>query len=57
MFASFPTYDRGAMTVQGYREIVGDSVFFRFVEELASRFEHDNISTRSSSRSRWPDPV
>ena len=46
MFASFPTYDRGAMTVQGYREIVGDRVFFRFTKELLSRFEHDNISTR-----------
>ena len=41
-----PTYDRGAMTVQGYREIVGDDVFFEFAQDLARRFEHDNISTR-----------
>ena len=46
LFASFPTYDRGAMTVQGYLEIVGDTVFFRFAKDLARRFEHDNISTR-----------
>ncbi len=46
MFASFPTYDRGAMTVQGFREIVGDAVFFRFVKDLTGRFEHGNISTR-----------
>jgi aminopeptidase N len=45
MFAYFPTYGRGAMTVQGYREIVGDRTFFRFTKELLSRFEHDNIST------------
>ncbi len=46
LFSSFPTYDRGAMTVQGYREIVGDDVFFRFTKELAARFRHDNIATR-----------
>jgi hypothetical protein len=46
VFAFFPTYQRGAMTVQGYREIIGDNAFFRFTKELASRFEHDNISTR-----------
>jgi aminopeptidase N len=45
LFASFPTYDRGAMTVQGYREIVGDTVFFQFVKAIAQRFVHGNIST------------
>jgi hypothetical protein len=30
LFASFPTNERGAMTVQGDREIVGDDVFFAF---------------------------
>ena len=45
MFVSFPTYDRGAATLQGYREIVGDVVFFRFARALAREFEHDNIST------------
>jgi aminopeptidase N len=46
LFLSFPTYDRGAMTVQGYREIVGDTAFFRFVKDLTHAFEHDNISTK-----------
>ena len=50
MFASFPTYARGAMTVQGYREIVGDDALFDFVRDLARRFEHDNISTREFIR-------
>ena len=34
----FPTYDRGAMTVQGYREIVGDDVFFAFVQAIQRQF-------------------
>ncbi len=45
LFAFFPTYQRGAMTVQGYREIVGDRTFFRFAKEMTRKFEHDNIST------------
>lgn len=50
LFRSFPTYDRGAMTVQGYREIVGDDVFFENTRDLARRFEHRNISTREFVR-------
>ena len=45
MFASFPTYDRGAMTIQGYREIVGDDVFFAFVQAIQAQFVYGNIST------------
>lgn len=45
LFVSFPTYDRGAMTIQGYREIVGDAAFFRFVKLMTRLFEHRNIST------------
>ena len=45
LFVSFPTYDRGAMTVQGYREIVGDDVFFPFARAVQRRFAHGNIST------------
>jgi aminopeptidase N len=46
LFHFFPTYQRGAMTVQGYREIVGDTKFFGdFIPELMDRFAYDNIST------------
>ena len=45
MFRTFPTYDRGAMTMQGYREIVGDDVFFAFVKAIQAQFAYDNIST------------
>jgi aminopeptidase N len=45
LFAFFPTYQRGALTVEGYREIVGDERFFRLARYLISRFEHGNIST------------
>jgi aminopeptidase N len=45
LFVSFPTYDRGAMTVQGYREIVGDESFLAFAKAIQRRFRHGNIST------------
>ena len=45
LFAFFPTYQRGAMTIQGYREIVGDDRFFGFARELLDRFAHGNVST------------
>jgi aminopeptidase N len=45
MFVSFPTYDRGAMTVQGYREIVGDAAFFDFAKAIQRKFAYGNIST------------
>jgi aminopeptidase N len=45
LFAFFPTYQRGAMTVEGYREIVGDQRFFAFARGLMSDHRHGNIST------------
>jgi aminopeptidase N len=45
LFHFFPTYQRGAMTVEGYREIVGDGRFFAFARELIRDHRHGNIST------------
>ena len=45
LFAFFPTYQRGAMTLQGYREIVGDRKFFALARELLDRFAYANVST------------
>ena len=45
LFSFFPTYQRGAMTVEGYREIVGDQRFFDFARGLMSNHRHGNIST------------
>jgi aminopeptidase N len=33
------------MTLQGYREIVGDSRFFAFARALVSRYAYGNVST------------
>jgi hypothetical protein len=46
LFHFFPTYQRGAMTVQGYREIVGDQRFFEFTRDLLEEFAYDNVSTK-----------
>jgi aminopeptidase N len=45
LFAFFPTYQRGAMTVEGYREIVGDRRFFAFARAVLRRHRHGNVST------------
>ena len=45
LFVTFPTYTRGAMTLEGYRQIVGDERFFAFARTLQSRFAHGNVST------------
>ena len=45
LFATFPTYTRGAMTYEGYRQIVGTQKFFEFARELVDRFKYDNVST------------
>ena len=45
LFANFPTYVRGAMTYEGYRQIVGQSRFFDFARELQSRFAYGNVSS------------
>jgi aminopeptidase N len=45
LFATFPTYTRGAMTYEGYRQIVGTPKFFEFARELQDRFKYDNVSS------------
>jgi Peptidase family M1 domain/Peptidase M1 N-terminal domain len=45
LFANFPTYVRGAMTYEGYRQIVGGPKFFDFARELTSRFAYGNVSS------------
>ena len=45
LFAFFPTYQRGAMTVEGYRQIVGDDAFFEFARGLLDEHAYGNVST------------
>ena len=45
LFEYFPTYQRGAMTLQGYREIVGDPNFFGLARKLVDKYAYSNIST------------
>ena len=45
LFATFPTYTRGAMTYEGYRQIVGEERFYEFARELVGRFAYDNVSS------------
>jgi aminopeptidase N len=45
LFAFFPTYIRGAMTLEGYREIVGDAKFFAFADELLASHGYADVST------------
>ncbi|MGZ5347282.1 MAG: M1 family aminopeptidase [Solirubrobacterales bacterium] len=40
------TYDRGAMVVEGTRQILGDDGFAEFIDELFDRYAYDNISTQ-----------
>ncbi len=42
---SFPTYTRGAMTVEGFREIIGAAAFDAFCRSLQSDLAYGNIST------------
>ena len=46
LFVFFPTYERGAMTLQGYREIVGDAKFFGLADDLLDEYRYGNISTQ-----------
>ncbi len=46
LFVTFPTYTRGAMTVEGYRQIVGDGRFYDFAKSLQIQFAYGNVSTR-----------
>jgi len=44
LFEHFPTYVRGAMTLEGYRQIVGEQ-FVVFARELQNRFAYGNVTT------------
>ena len=46
LFLNDPTYARGGMTLQAYREILGDdALFFAFAKQIQQRFRYGNIST------------
>jgi aminopeptidase N len=45
MFKTFPVYNRSAMTLEGYRQIVGDAKFFELAAELQSRYGYGNVTT------------
>ena len=45
LFSDFPTYDRAAMTIEGYRQIVGDETFFAVARAIQIRFRYGNLST------------
>jgi aminopeptidase N len=45
LFANFPVYVRSAMTLQGYREIVGHAKFVQLARRLTTDYAYDNIST------------
>lgn len=45
LFRHFSTYLRGAMALQGYREIVGDARFFALARTIQTERRHGNIST------------
>ena len=46
LFEVTPTYTRGGMVIEGYREIVGDARFYDFAKAIQQQFAHDNISTQ-----------
>ena len=58
LFAVFPTYQRGAMTIEGYREILGDDdVFFDFARALEDAVRlRERLDRRSSSTWRRSSP-
>ena len=43
LFDFFPTYLRGAMTLEGFREIVGDAAFLDFAKAIQTEFAYGNI--------------
>lgn len=45
MFASFPTYERPGMMLEGFREIIGPAAFDDFAKALQTQFAHGNIDT------------
>ena len=53
LFAFFPTYERGAMTIEGYREIVGDdTAFFDFAQAISDAVRPRQHQHRASSSPR-----
>ena len=53
LFLNDPTYARGGMTLQAYREILGDDdLFFAFAKQIQQRFRYGNISTAAVRRLR-----
>jgi hypothetical protein len=49
LFNGFATYDRSAMMIEGYRQIVGDRRFYSFLRGLVADFRHTTSASRSSS--------
>jgi aminopeptidase N len=45
LFAGFPVYDRGAMTLQALRQRVGDDAFFRILRAWAAQRRYSTGST------------
>ena len=46
LFAGFPVYDRGAMVVEGVRQIIGEGRFRALIGTLLRDHRYGNISTR-----------
>jgi len=44
LFNGFAVYDRSAMMIEGYRQIVGDARFYPFLRTLVAEFRYGNIS-------------
>ena len=45
LFDEFPVYVRSPMTLEAYREIVGDAKFFELATELQNRYGYGDVST------------
>jgi aminopeptidase N len=45
LFASFPVYTRGAMTLQALRQRVGDAAFFRILRAWPAQHRYSTGST------------
>ena len=46
LFAGFPVYDRGAMLVEGTRQIIDPVRFRALIRELMTDYRYGNISSR-----------
>ena len=46
LFLGFPVYDRGAMIVEGTRQIIGPVRFRALIRELMTDYRYGNISSR-----------